>query len=484
MMVITLYTSRVVLQNLGVTDFGIYNIVGGVVVMFSFLSITLEVAIRRFLAVELGKGGENYHQVFLSSLYAIFIVGLVLIIGLETIGLWFVNYKLTIPLERLSAANWAFQFSILTFLIHFLTIPFNASITANERMDAYAYFGIIDALMRLGVAFAIQIAVTDKLILYAELITISAFVLSLLNIGFCRLKLGLKFSLKLTDKTYMKSILQFSGWSVMGQMANLLSTQGINMMFNMFWGVAVNAAMGISQQASTALSRFITNFQIAFGPQLTKSYAVSGLSKETFTFMSRISKVVLFLIFVIGYSLLVNIDALLDLWLVEVPEYANGFCRVAILMAAIEGCAGPLYILVYAKGDVKKYQIWLTIVQVIYVVATYIMCKMGYSPVVVYALAVVSYVVAYFVRLYLLRNIMQFPVLEYLKNIFVPLLLPAICLFVVQFLLINNIQLDSLIGDAVVKVLLCVFFSTTIMFGLYFSKEERKYALDLLRKRH
>ena len=444
MMVITLYTSRVVLQNLGVTDFGIYNIVGGVVVMFSFLSITLEVAIRRFLAVELGKGGENYHQVFLSSLYAIFIVGLVLIIGL-----------------------------VLTFLIHFLTIPFNASITANERMDAYAYFGIIDALMRLGVAFAIQIAVTDKLILYAELITISAFVLSLLNIGFCRLKLGLKFSLKLTDKTYMKSILQFSGWSVMGQMANLLSTQGINMMFNMFWGVAVNAAMGISQQASTALSRFITNFQIAFGPQLTKSYAVSGLSKETFTFMSRISKVVLFLIFVIGYSLLVNIDALLDLWLVEVPEYANGFCRVAILMAAIEGCAGPLYILVYAKGDVKKYQIWLTIVQVIYVVATYIMCKMGYSPVVVYALAVVSYVVAYFVRLYLLRNIMQFPVLEYLKNIFVPLLLPAICLFVVQFLLINNIQLDSLIGDAVVKVLLCVFFSTTIMFGLYFSKEER-----------
>ena len=483
MMIITLYTSRVVLQNLGVTDFGIYNIVGGVVVMFSFLSITLEVAVRRFLAVELGKGGKNYHQVFLSSLYAILVVGLILIVGLETIGLWFVNYKLSIPPERLSAANWAFQFSILTFLIHFLTIPFSASITANERMDAYAYFGIIDALMRLGVAFAIQTAVTDKLILYSELITLSAFILSLLNIVFCRWKLGLRFKFRLTDKSYMRSILQFSGWSVMGQLANLVSTQGINMMFNMFWGVAVNAAMGVSQQASTALSRFISNFQIAFGPQLTKSYAVSGLSKETFTFMSRISKVVLLLIFVIGYSLLVNIDALLDLWLVDVPEFANGFCRVAILVAAIEGCAGPLYILVYAKGDVKKYQIWLTAVQVVYVVVTYIMCKMGYSPVVVFSLTVISYIVAYFVRLYLLKSIMQFPVLKYLKTIFLPLLLPVICLVAIQLLMSRFIHLDSIIWDTAVKVLLCLLLSAGIMYWLYFTKEERLYALGLIKKR-
>lgn len=483
MMIITLYTSRVVLQNLGVTDFGIYNIVGGVVVMFSFLSVTLEVAVRRFLAVELGKGGENYDQVFLSCLYAILIVGVVLIIGLETIGLWFVNYKLIIPPERISAANWAFQFSILTFLITFLTIPFSASITANERMDAYAYFGIFDAIMRLGVAFTIQTAVTDKLILYAELLTLSAFILSLLNIGFCRWKLGLKFRIKLTDRSYMRSILQFSGWSVMGQLANLVSTQGINMMFNMFWGVAVNAAMGVSQQASTALSRFISNFQIAFGPQLTKSYAVSGLSQETFLFMSRISKVVILLIFVIGYSLLVNIDALLDLWLVEVPEFANGFCRVTILVAAIEGCAGPLYILVYAKGDVKKYQIWLTIVQVAYVIFTYLMCIMGYPPVTVYSLTVISYIVAYFVRLYLLRSIMEFPVLKFLKAVFLPLLLPFICLVAIQYLLSLFVHLDSLIWDTAVKVLSCLIFSVAIMYCLYFTKDERQYALRLIRRK-
>ena len=483
MMVITLYTSRVVLQNLGVTDFGIYNIVGGVVVMFSFLSTTLEVAVRRFLAVELGRGGENYHQVFLSSLYAIIIVAIILALGLETIGSWFVNCKLSIPPDRLYAANWAFQFSILTFLIHFLTIPFSASITANERMDAYAYFGIFDALMRLGVAFAIQVAITDKLILYAELIAMSAFIMSLLNIGFCHWKLGLSFKFKLTDKTYIRSILQFSGWSVMGQLAFLLSTQGVNMIFNVFWGVAVNAAMGVSQQASSALSRFISNFQIAFGPQLTKSYAVSGLSKETFLFMSRISKVVILLIFVIGYSLLCNIDALLDIWLVDVPEYANAFCRVAIFVAAIEGCAGPLYILVYAKGDVKKYQIWLTIVQVIYVIITYYMCKLGYSPVVVYSLTVVCYIVAYFVRLYLLRCIMQFPVMKYLKTVFLPLFLPVLLLLLFQLFLNWAVDIDSVIWDTVLKVLLSALFSAGIMYILYFTKEERQYAWGLIRKR-
>jgi O-antigen/teichoic acid export membrane protein len=483
MMIITLYTSRVVLQNLGVTDFGIYNIVGGVVVMFSFLSITLEVAVRRFLTVELGKGGENYQQVFISSLYAIAIVAVVLVVCVESIGYWLVNYKLTIPSERLIAANWAFQFSILTFLINFLTIPFSASITAHERMDAYAYFGIIDALLRLGIAFLIQIAVWDKLILYAELIAFSAFILSLLNIGFCHWKLGLSFKFKLTDKSYIRSILTFSGWSVMGQVVNLLSTQGINLMFNMFWGVVVNAAMGVSQQASTALSRFIYNFQIAFNPQLTKSYTVSGLSDETFNFMSRISKVVVLLIFVIGYSLLCNIDALLEIWLVEVPEYAQGFCRIAIIVAAIEGCAGPLYILVYAKGDVVKYQISLAIVQILYIAITYILCKMGYSPVVVYSLTVVSYVVAYFVRLYLLRNIMDFPVFKYLKLVFMPLLVPLICLISFQALINLFVNFDSLIWTTIVRVLSEVLFSAAIMYFVYFTKEEKRYALNMIRKK-
>lgn len=483
MMLVTLYTSRVVLQNLGVTDFGIYNIVGGVVVMFSFLSITLEVAIRRFLAVELGKGGEKYGEVFLSSVYAILLVSIVIIIGLETIGLWLVNYRLDIPLDRLTAANWTFQLSILTFLLNFSTIPFSASIVAHERMDAYAYFGIIDALMRLGVAFAIQHTFYDKLIFYAALITINIFVIYMMNVMFCKWRLGLKFVAKLTDKTYIKSILSFSGWSVLGAMALLLSTQGVNMIFNVFWGVAVNAAMGISQQASTALSRFISNFQVAFNPQLTKSYAVEGLSENTFSFMCRISKIVVILVFVIGYSLFCNIEGLLDIWLEIVPEYAVGFCKIAIILAAIEGCAGPLYILVYAKGDVKNYQIWLSTVQVLYVLATYVFCSLGYSPEQVLSINIISYIIAFFVRLYLLKGMMNFPISDYLRKVYGSLLLPLVLLFAIQIVLNQFVLSDNNIIDTLFRTIIGIVLSSIIMFMLYLNKEEKNFVFKVIRRK-
>ena len=341
----------------------------------------------------------------------------------------------------------------------------------------------MDCILNLGIAFLIQKTIWDKLVLYAGLITLSALIISSLNISFCFLRLGLSLNCKLTDKSYIRSILSFSGWSVMGQVVNLLSTQGINLMFNMFWGVVVNAAMGVSQQASTALSRFIYNFQIAFSPQLTKSYTVSGLSSETFIFISRISKVVVLLIFVIGYSLLCNIDELLELWLVEVPKYAQGFCRIAITVAAIEGCAGPLYILVYAKGDVVKYQISLAIVQISYIILTYILCRMDYSPVVVYSLTVVSYAVAYFVRLFLLRSIMEFPIIRYLKLVFMPLLVPLICLLLFKALINWLIIFDSLIWTTIVRVVLEALFSVAIMYFIYFTNEEKRYALDMIKKR-
>ena len=483
MMLVTLYTSRIVLQNLGVTDFGIYNIVGGVVVMFSFLSITLEVAIRRFLAVELGKGGEKYNEVFLSSIYAILIVSVVLIVGLETIGMWLVNYKLDIPSNRLTAANWTFQLSILTFLINFLTIPFSASIVAHERMDAYAYFGIIDAMMRLGVAFAIQHTLLDKLVFYAALMTLSILVICLMNVMFCKWKLGLRFVFKLNDNTYIKSILSFSGWSVMGAAALLLATQGVNIIFNVFWGVAVNAAMGISQQASTALSRFISNFQVAFNPQLTKSYAVEGLSANTFSFMCRISKIVVILVFVIGYSLFCNIEGLLDIWLVNVPDYAVGFCKITIILAAIEGCAGPLYILVYAKGEVKKYQIWLSIVQVLYVVATYVFCLLDFSPEQVLSINIISYLIAYFVRLYLLKGMMDFPVSDYLGKVFGSLIAPLVLLFTIQVILNQFILSDNIILDTMMRTIIGLVLSFITMFMLYLNKDEKNFVFKVIRRK-
>lgn len=478
MMLVALYTSRVVLAALGVDDYGIYNVVGGVVTMFSMVTIALSVSVRRFLNVEMAKEDGNLQEMLQTSVIAMIILAVVILVIMETVGIWFVNNKLVIPPTRLFAANVAFQISIFTFMVRLFAIPFNSLIVAHERMGVYAYIGIAEVVASLAIALAISVTSSDRLILYAALLGCISLFISLFYLVYCQKRIIRLTSLRQLNKPKLKEIYSYSSWSLFGSVGAMLSSQGINMVFNMFFGVAVNAAMGISNHVSNAFAGFIRNFQTAFDPQLTKSYASEGLSEATFNFTCLASRVSLVLTTVLGFPLICNIDFILDIWLTTVPVYAAQFCMVAIVTTLIDGCAGALYILVYAKGDVKVYQLWLTSIQVLYFVLVLLLCKMGFNPVVGITFNILSYTLMFVARLYILKAKMGFPVMSYMKNVILPLLLP----FVVLTLIYIETNILTIIYP-IVRILIHFVCVCVVIIFLYLSKNERKMAYSIVKQK-
>lgn len=468
MMLVSLYTSRIVLAALGVDDYGIYNVVGGVVAMFSMVSIALSVAVRRFLNIEMAKKDGDLRGMLQTSIMAMFILALILFLSMETIGLWFINNKLVIPEARLFAANIVFQISIFTFIIKLFTIPFNSLIVAHERMGVYAYLSIAEVMATLAIAFVIYKTNLDRLILYTVLLGVVSLCISIFYFSYCQKRILRLSSLSNYNKGGLKEIYSYSSWSLFGSIGAMLSSQGVNMVFNMFFGVAVNAAMGISNHVSNAFAGFIRNFQTAFDPQLTKSYASEGLSDATFNFACLASRVSLILTIILGFPLISNINFILDLWLTTVPQYAAEFCVVAIITMLIDGCAGALYILVYAKGDVKTYQIWLTLIQFCYFILVYILCRMGYNPIVAIVFNIVSYVFMFIARLFILKKKMKFPVALYIGKVIIPLIIP-LGLLLIAYYVTNHVFEISPIVRLVIHAISALF----VVGFTYVTKNER-----------
>ena len=278
-MLVQLYTSRVILQTLGVEDYGIYNIVAATVVSLSFITGPLSAATQRFLNFELGKkNNQRIKDIFSTSLLVYVLLSIIIIAIAETLGLWFLNSKMEIPTNRLHAANWVFQCSILTFVINILNIPFNSAIIAYEKMSFFAYVSIFEAIARLGSVFVLLFYRGDKLILYSILIVCVTLSVTTIYKIYCNKHLqDIKINF-IKDKCLLKQLLSFSGWSLFGSIASMSADQGLNLLLNLFWGVTVNAAMGISAQVSAAINQFVTNFQTAFRPQLIKSYAEKNMA--------------------------------------------------------------------------------------------------------------------------------------------------------------------------------------------------------------
>lgn len=483
-MLASLYTSRVVLQTLGVEDYGIYNIVGGVVVFFSFMSMTLQVAIRRFMATELGHSTENNNiqNVYRASVQAITITSIIILIGLETIGLWFINFKLNIPLERIDAANWVFQFSLLTFIFNTNTLPFNALIVTYEKMGIYAYLGILDVIFKLVLVCTLPFINADKLIVYSIMMGAISLLIMLYNIIYCQTKIiPLRQPFKI-ERLYIREIFHFSAWSVFGSIVFMLATQGVNMIMNIFFGVLLNAAIGVSQQVSNAVNQFISNFQTAFNPQLTKNYAAEGLSENTFKLVCRTSKMSVILILIIGYPIIANIHILLEAWLTTVPQYAAEFCIISILYIGIDGSAGPLYMLVYANGNIRNYQIILSLIQILYVICVYILCKVGFNPIFILSFNIINCILMYIARLFILRGIMRFPIGLFIKETLMPLILPIFLLAVI-FYNIEIIHFKSLITTILSRTILTFTLSSTICYLFYLNKEERLFISNIIKNK-
>jgi O-antigen/teichoic acid export membrane protein len=482
MMIVSLYTSRVVLATLGVDDFGIYNVVAGVIVMFSFMNLTLTVAIRRYLSYELGqeKGGR-IQKVYNASIIAVFIASVIIVFGLETIGYWFLNYKLNIPYTRLDSANFVFQFSILSFFFNMNLVPYSSAIVSYERMGVYAYLGIAETLLKLGLVLSLPFLPGDKLKWYGLLIASLSIFIAFCNFIYCTLRVIRPKMIGNFMWTDVFSIFRFSSWTVLGTMIFMLATQGVNMIYNVFFGVAINAALGIAQHVANAANQFVGNFQTAFNPQLTKSYSAEGLSESTFNFVCQTSRLSILLILIIGVPIICNVSPILDLWLEVVPDYAVPFTVIFILYMAIDGASGPLYYLVYAKGNLKMYQIVLGAIQIGYVVLVYCLCFIGVGPTYVLSLNVVTSVVIYVARLIILKRLMNFPIHTFSEKVIVPLCGP-IMLFVIMGYANNLFCPGGSLLIIFTKIGMTIFIVSLVSFYYYLNKEERQFVYSLIKR--
>lgn len=380
-LVVSLYTSRVVLRELGVVDFGVYNVVGGIVLMFSFLNSSMSTATQRFLTFELGKGDfYRLKSTFSASLNIHIVLGGIIFIFAETIGLWFVNEKLVIPPERLFAANVVYQCSILSFFINITQVPYNASLIAHEKMDIYAYLSIFEVVGKLCVAIVLVRYGDDKLIIFAFLVLLIHVILLFLyraycifNYKECRLSL-------FWDKNLYKEITSFASWNIFGSIAWLFKGQGLNILLNLFFGPAINAARGLSYQISGTLSGFVSNFTLALNPQITKHYAQGKIQEmELLSYVGL--KFSYMLLFLFVFPILLNVEYIMTLWLGNVPSYTSIFVTLVLIDELINSIFGsPLMTSLMATGNIKRYQIVVSICIMQIFPLAYIVFFLGSHP--------------------------------------------------------------------------------------------------------
>jgi len=404
---VTLYTSRVVLNTLGVKDFGIYNVVGGVVVLFAFLNNAMSIATQRFISFELGKNDliETKRVFSMSMTIHLCIIVLVIILA-ETVGIWFLNTQMNFPIERMKVVNWVYQFSLITTCIGIIRVPYNASIIAHEKMSFYAYIGMAEAIFKLLIVFLLIYVGFDKLKTYSILTCVVTFCIFLSYKYYCNKKIGTSFYHFFWDQNLFKRLLSFSGWSLMGGVVTVGANQGGNILLNIFNGVAVNAAMGISNQVNAAIYGFVSNFQGAFNPQIVKLYAVKR-EEELERLICRAAKFSFLLLFLLAFPIILNIDFVLYIWLKKNVHYASTFCILIILFSFIEALAAPLWTAIQATGDIKKYQLVLAPVIGLNVLLSYIFLKMKYSPEIVLEVKVLVNILCLVIRLYFVRNIIK-----------------------------------------------------------------------------
>ena len=352
-MVVSLYTSRVVLDVLGVEDYGLYGLVGGVVAMFSFLNSTMAGATSRFLTFEMGRGDQDRLKATFSSALFIHIgIALWVLILAETVGLWFLNNKLVIPEGRMHAAHWVLQFSVISMLVNFTQVPYNAAIIAHEKMDVYAYVELLNVFLKLGIVYLLSIGSFDKLILYAFLVLLVSVLIAFIYRIYCVKHYDeTKFSLHF-DKQISKEIISFSFYNLLGNMGYIVNTQGTAFVVNKFFGLIYNAAISISTTVSGVISNFASNIMTAFRPQIMKSYACGDIDQFQYL-LSWTIKSVLFVYSLIAIPAGVLINEILSIWLVEVPIYANVFCRLLFINVFFETLRCIIIMGVHAHGDVR-----------------------------------------------------------------------------------------------------------------------------------
>lgn len=480
-MFVTLYVSRLILNSLGVSDYGVYNAVGGIVGMFALVSSSLVAATQRFISYELGKHDGNPSYIFSLSLgIHIFIALSILILG-ETVGLWFLNSHMNIPSERMVAANWVFQFSIIAFILQIVTIPYNAVVIAQEKMGIFALISIVEVVEKLLFALILLIAFNDKLIFYAISMAIVPLSTFFIYLVYCRTKFSsnCRFQFVKNFKAY-KQIGSFVGWNFIGSSATVLSKQGVNIILNIFCGVIVNAGRGIATQVDNAVNQFIGSFTTAIRPQITKTYAAHQYD-ECFRLINQGTKLIIYLTIMFVIPLCLRTDYILTLWLKTVPDYAIIFTQLSFLIIILDALSTPLYFLMLATGDIRNYQLVAGSLGLITFPLTWIGLKLGMDPTVAYYVLFLVDIFRWIIQLYFLNRIARFDIHHYLKDSMIPILVVSI-ICVVLSVVINNLFPQTFVGLLAFVItstmILCI---TIYMLGL--NKSEKAAISNIVMKK-
>ena len=465
-MMVSLYTSRVVLATLGVEDFGIYNVVGGVVTMFAIISTSLSSAISRFITIELGKGDlRRLKTVFSTAVVIQFLMALVVVILAELIGVWFLNNKMNIPEVRMNAANWVLQFSIFTFGVNLICIPFNALIIAHERMSAFAYVSILEVSLKLLIVYLLVLMSVDKLIVYGALLLVVAIVITFAYFIYCRFLL--------------KRMLSFSGWNFIGASSAILRDQGVNIAINLFCGPTVNAARGMAVQVNHAINSFAQNFMTALNPQITKSFAV-GDSKYMFTLIFQGARLSFYMLLFLSLPVLMSTEYILSIWLKIVPDYTIIFVRLVLIFAMCESISNPLITAMLATGSIRNYQIVVGGMQMMNFPISYILLERGYAPEITLYVAIGISLCCLALRLFMLRSMIQLPVKSYMKNVFFNIC--AVTIFSVAILYLISLRLQSSFYSFLILSFSCIICSFMAIFFVGCKASERVFVVDQVRK--
>lgn len=447
-MLISLYATRVVLRVLGVTDYGIYNVVAGFVTMFSFISGALSLAISRFVTYEIGKGDlQSVRRVFSASIVVQIILAVFVLLISEVVGVWFLNTKLNIPTDRIYAANWIFHCSVVSFCLNLLSIPYNALITAFEKMKVFAYFSILEATLKLLVCYAIVLSKFDKLILYGILLMITSLIMRILYGLYCKIKFkesGFTREFKNSD---IISIGKFAGWTFLSNGAAILNTQGINILTNIFFNVSYNAARGMATQAESAIRQFVNSFTVSINPQIIKQYAV-GDKENLFRLICRGSKFSFFLFMFFALPFFFEANYILKIWLGSIPDKATLFFKLAIICSMIDVLGSSCTTACHATGNMKLYVLSISSLSLLVFPLSFLAYEIGMPVESSYYIFIFIYILIAVVRLFVMQRLIGFPPRMFVSSVFNRIVLCLALAVICPYMIV------SFCGESVFRLLL------------------------------
>ena len=472
-MLVSLYTSRVVLNALGVEDYGIYNVVGGVVTMFSFIYGALVTSTQRYLTYELGKGNmEQLKKVFTASIHIYVVISVFIILLGETIGLLFFYNKMIIPDSRMTAAMWVYQFSIVTMVIQVMSAPYNSVIIAHEDMNVFAAVSILEVVLKLAIVYILLLCIGDKLIFYAIMLASIQLLIRFIYTFYCKKHYEESIIIKNFDKTLVIEMSKFAGWNIWGNLAATMFGTGVNLLLNVFFGPVVNAARAVAVQVESAIVQFSTNFLIAVNPQIIKSYAQNDFA-GLHTLLYRSSKISCFLLLMLSLPVIMETEIILTLWLKIVPEYTISFLQLLLCIMIVDAIARPLITAATATGDVKKYQsiiggILLTIVPI-----SYFVLKLGAPPISVYIVHLIVAIVAFIVRLIIVRPMIKLSLSHYIKLVILPCFFVVVISFVISY--VTKFALPETILSSIIVCLVSVLSVAVSSYFIGLTQRERTF---------